>query len=76
MNWDQVGGKWQEMKGSVKQRWGRLTDDDLTTIDGKLDVLLGRLQQKYGLTKEQAQQQVNEWKVPEGTESTPKRKAS
>lgn len=77
MNWDEAAGKWHQLKGSVKQRWGKLTDDDLTVIGGKKDVLVGRIQERYGLTKEQAEEQVKEWKMPSGTvESEPKRKAS
>ena len=77
MNWDEVGGKWNQWKGAVKERWGRLTDDDLTVIDGKRDILVGKLQQRYGLAKEQAEEQVNQWKVPpRREESEPKRKVS
>ncbi len=59
MNSDQFEGKWKQLKGSVKQQWGKLTDDDLTTISGKKDELIGRLQERYGYTKEQAQQEAN-----------------
>jgi len=55
MNWDEAAGKWNQWKGAVKERWGRLTDDDLTVIDGKRDILVGKLQQRYGLAKEQAE---------------------
>jgi len=61
MNWDQIEGKWKQVKGDVKQRWGKLTDDDLAFINGSKDKFLGRLQERYGITKEQAQSQVNEW---------------
>ncbi len=61
MNWDQVEGKWKEMKGSVKQKWGKLTDDDLNYINGSRDQFLGRLQQRYGIAKEQAQEQLDSW---------------
>ena len=75
MNWDEAAGKWNQMKGSVKERWGRLTDDDLTMINGKRDILLGKLQERYGLTKEKAEEQINEWKMPAGrTEEPPRRK--
>jgi uncharacterized protein YjbJ (UPF0337 family) len=77
MNWDEAAGKWSQWKGAVKERWGRLTDDDLTVIDGKRDILVGKLQQRYGLAKEQAEEQVNQWKIPpRGEESEPKRKVS
>ena len=78
MNWDQAGGKWNQVKGSVKEKWGKLTDDDLKVIEGKRDRLIGKIQERYGVTKENAEQQVAQWTVPDGpvVEETPKRKAS
>ena len=61
MNSDQFEGKWKQLKGSVKQRWGKLTDDDLTTLSGKKDELIGRLQERYGITREQATREADEW---------------
>lgn len=61
MDWDQVQGKWKQMKGSVKTRWGKLTDDDLDVIAGKRDQLVGRIQERYGIAKDEAQTQVDEW---------------
>ena len=61
MNSDQFEGKWKQLKGSVKQRWGKLTDDDLTTLSGKKDELIGRLQERYGITREQATKEADEW---------------
>jgi uncharacterized protein YjbJ (UPF0337 family) len=61
MNWDQMKGKWTQMKGSVKTRWGKLTDDDLEVISGQKDQLVGRIQERYGIRKEEAQNQVDEW---------------
>jgi uncharacterized protein YjbJ (UPF0337 family) len=61
MNWDQVSGSWTSMKGKVKEQWGKLTDDDLDVIAGKRDQLLGKLQQKYGYTKEQAENELDRW---------------
>ena len=61
MNWDQIAGKWNEMKGSVKERWGDLTDDELTKLGGKRDRLAGLIQQKYGLAKEEAERQINDF---------------
>ena len=78
MNWDQIAGKWKEMKGSVKQKWGKLTDDDLDIIAGKQDQLAGKIQQRYGITKEEAARQVREWSATlhdVGT-TTPQRGAS
>jgi uncharacterized protein YjbJ (UPF0337 family) len=61
MNWDQVEGKWKQVKGTVKTRWGKLTDDDLDVISGKKDQLVGRIQERYGIKKEEAQREVDEW---------------
>lgn len=61
MNSDQFEGKWKQLKGSVKQRWGKLTDDDITTMSGKKDELVGKIQERYGITKEQAQKEADEW---------------
>jgi uncharacterized protein YjbJ (UPF0337 family) len=59
MNWDQIKGGWKQFQGKVKEKWGKLTDDDLTVIGGKKDQLLGKLQQKYGYDKEQAEKEVD-----------------
>jgi uncharacterized protein YjbJ (UPF0337 family) len=61
MNWDQIGAKWKLFKGSVKQEWGKFTDDDLDYIAGTRDKLIGRLQEKYGFTKEEAERRANRW---------------
>jgi uncharacterized protein YjbJ (UPF0337 family) len=61
MNWDQVEGKWKQVKGSVKTRWGKLTDDDLDVIAGQREQLVGRIQERYGIAKDEAQRQVDEW---------------
>jgi uncharacterized protein YjbJ (UPF0337 family) len=61
MNWDQVEGKWKQMKGSARQKWGRLTDDDLDVIAGKQEQLEGKVQERYGITREEASKQVREW---------------
>jgi uncharacterized protein YjbJ (UPF0337 family) len=61
MNWDQLEGKWKQLKGSVKTRWGKLTDDDLETIAGHKDQLVGTIQERYGIHKEEAEQQVEHW---------------
>lgn len=59
MNRDIFEGKWKEMKGQMKEWWGELTDDDLDRADGKADQLVGILQQRYGYTKEQAEEELN-----------------
>jgi uncharacterized protein YjbJ (UPF0337 family) len=61
MNWDQIEGKWKQMKGSVKQKWGKLTDDDLDYIAGSRDKFVGRLQERYGIQRDEAQRQADEW---------------
>ncbi len=59
MNQDIFEGKWKEMKGQVKEWWGELTDDDLDRVEGKADQLVGLLQQKYGYTKQYAEEEIN-----------------
>ena len=59
MSDDILKGKWKELRGKAKEQWGKLTDDDLTRIDGKTEQLLGILQQKYGYTKEKTNDAVN-----------------
>jgi uncharacterized protein YjbJ (UPF0337 family) len=61
MNWDRVEGNWKTLKGQVKQQWGKLTDDDLDVIDGKRDELLGRIQNAYGMSRDDADRQIREW---------------
>jgi uncharacterized protein YjbJ (UPF0337 family) len=76
MNWDQIEGKWKQLKGSAKQQWGKLTDDDLDFISGSKDKLIGRLQERYGIKKEDAQTRANEWldTVPTMPEETSTRR--
>jgi uncharacterized protein YjbJ (UPF0337 family) len=64
MNWAQIEGKWMQPKGSVKEKWGKLTDGDLDVIAGKRDRLVGKLQERYGIAKEEAERQCNEWIQP------------
>jgi len=59
MNWDQIEGNWKQLTGQVKEKWGKLTDDDLTVIAGKRDQLAGLLQERYGYVKEQAEQELD-----------------
>ena len=61
MNWDQMEGKWTQMKGSLKTQWGKLTDDDLDVIAGQRDKLIGKLQERYGYAKEDALRRADEW---------------
>lgn len=61
MNWDTVKGKWKQAKGSAKVNWGKLTDDELTQIEGNRDKLVGKVQEKYGIAREEAEKQVDDW---------------
>ena len=55
MNKDEAGGNWKQFKGKVKEQWGKLTDDDMTIIEGKRDQLVGKIQERYGYQKDQAE---------------------
>lgn len=61
MNWDQIEGKWKQLRGNAKEQWGKLTDDDLEKMSGKRDQLVGKVQEKYGIAKEDAERQVDAW---------------
>jgi uncharacterized protein YjbJ (UPF0337 family) len=61
VNQDILQGRWTQLTGKVREKWGQLTDDDFTQIAGKKDQLVGRVQERYGLAKEEAEREVNEW---------------
>jgi uncharacterized protein YjbJ (UPF0337 family) len=61
MNWDQIEGKWKELKGDIRQKWAKLTDSDVDAIGGKKDELIGRLQKHYGYSKDQASKEVDDF---------------
>lgn len=61
MNWDIIQGKWDQIKGSVKEQWGDLTDDDLTQVQGHRDKMAGKLQEKYGWTKTEVDDKMDEF---------------
>lgn len=61
MNWDQIQGKWKQLKGQAQQKWGDLTDDDLDVVNGKREELVGRVQERYGVAKDVAEKQVKEF---------------
>jgi uncharacterized protein YjbJ (UPF0337 family) len=63
MNWDQVSGNWKQFRGKAKEKWAKLTDDDLALAEGKRDQLLGRIQERYGVAKDEAEKQVKEWET-------------
>ncbi|HEX5035146.1 MAG TPA: CsbD family protein, partial [bacterium] len=64
-NWDQIEGNWKQFKGKVREKWGRLTDDELESIAGSKDRLVGALQEKYGVAMEEAERQLREWQDKE-----------
>lgn len=61
VNWDTVRGNWKQVKGEVKRQWGALTDDDMMELEGNRDKLIGKVQERYGLTHEVAERQVEDW---------------
>jgi len=66
MNWDRVQGEWKQLTSQVKSKWAKLTDDDLRTIGAKKDALVGKIQERYGVLRDEAEKQVDEWiaKIP------------
>ena len=70
MNWDQIAGKWSQVKGDIRQKWGKLTDNDLEVVAGSKDKLVGRIQERYGIAKEQAQRELDEWVTTVGSKET------
>jgi len=63
MNWDRVEGNWKQFKGKVKQKWGKLTDDQLDVISGNRDELVGKIQESYGIAKDEAEKEVKAWET-------------
>jgi uncharacterized protein YjbJ (UPF0337 family) len=61
MNWDLIEGKWNQAMGKVKVKWGKLTDDDVTAVNGKKEQLVGKIQERYGVAKDAAEKQVDEF---------------
>jgi len=61
MNWDRIEGNWKQLKGTVKQQWGKLTDDQLDVIAGKRDLLAGKIQETYAVSKDDAEKQLATW---------------
>jgi uncharacterized protein YjbJ (UPF0337 family) len=61
MNWDRIEGNWKQFKGNVKEQWGKLTDDQLDVVAGKREHLAGKIQETYGITKDEAEKQLTEW---------------
>ena len=63
MNKDQTEGNWKQFKGKVKEKWGKLTDDDLTVVEGKRDQLVGKIQERYGYKKEEPEKELKAWET-------------
>ncbi|UYN93290.1 MAG: CsbD family protein [Enhydrobacter sp.] len=61
MNWDRVEGNWKQFSGKVREKWGKLTDDDIAVLSGKQEQLVGRIQERYGVAKDEAERQVKAW---------------
>lgn len=61
MNWDRIEGNWKQFTGNVKSQWGKLTDDDIAEIKGNREILEGKLQERYGLAKDEVKRQVDAW---------------
>jgi uncharacterized protein YjbJ (UPF0337 family) len=61
MNWDQIEGNWKQYTGMVQEKWGKLTDDDLTAIAGKRTQLAGKIQERYGIAKGEAHKQLDDF---------------
>lgn len=61
MNWDKIEGNWKQLSGRAKQQWGKLTDDDLQVVAGRRDELAGKIQERYGVAKDDAEKQIKAW---------------
>jgi uncharacterized protein YjbJ (UPF0337 family) len=63
MNRDTLKGQWTQLKGQVRKQWGKLTDDEVDQIQGNLEILMGRLQERYGYSREEAEREIERWNV-------------
>ncbi|WP_324781157.1 CsbD family protein [Thiobacillus sedimenti] len=61
MNWERIEGSWKQLKGRVKAQWGELTDNDIDVVNGRRDQLLGKLEERYGIAKDEAERQLASW---------------
>lgn len=61
MNWDRIEGNWKQFSGTVREHWGKLTNDDLEMIKGERQKLAGRIQERYGVAKDEAERQIDDW---------------
>ncbi|MFT4195339.1 CsbD family protein [Ottowia sp.] len=63
MNQDTISGNWKQFKGKVKEAWGKLTEDDLDVIDGRREQMVGKMQERYGVAKDEAEKQIKDWEA-------------
>lgn len=61
MNWDRIEGNWKQFKGQAQQKWGKLTDDEIDQVSGKREELIGRIQERYGVARDEAEREVDDW---------------
>jgi uncharacterized protein YjbJ (UPF0337 family) len=75
MNWDRIQGEWKQMTAQVKSKWAKLTDEDLKLVSAKKDALVGKIQERYGVLRDEAEKQVDEWlaKMPKRKDKSPER---
>ena len=66
MDWNRVQGSWKQLQGKIKAKWGKLTADDLTAINGRREELEGKIQQRYGLAKDEARKEIDDWFTSQG----------
>jgi uncharacterized protein YjbJ (UPF0337 family) len=68
MNWERIAGQWKQIGAQVKAKWAKLTDDDLMAISARKDALVGKIQERYGIRRDEAERQVDEWvaRMPPG----------
>jgi len=66
MNWDVIEGNWKQVKGKVKEHWGKLNDDQLDMVSGRRDQLIGKIQECYGIARDEAERQVKDWEARNG----------
>lgn len=61
MDWDRIAGNWKQFKGTIREKWGKLTDDELEQVKGNRDQLIGKIQERYGISKDEARRELQEW---------------
>ncbi len=76
MNWDQIEGKWKQSKGKFREKWGKLTDDDLDVIAGRRDQLIGLLQERYGIAREEAEREADDFVTYLSSDASEDRRAA